>query len=176
MTVPSLWQSQFIFHIWTKVLIFIDSNCGRRVINCVCRDPGKKALVILTHRSLSVGLFSVDRKNNVHYLIKWRELPYDQATWEGEDMDVPEFDVYKAQYWNHRCVSPLASLYTDTLMDVYVFINDWVCASLRELMMGDEGKPGKKIKVKGKVKRPDRPPENPVVDVSLLILMLPLLV
>lgn len=33
-------------------------------------------------------------------------------------------------------------------------------------MMGDEGKPGKKIKVKGKVKRPDRPPENPVVDVS----------
>lgn len=36
----------------------------------------------------------------------------------------------------------------------------------RELMMGDEGKPGKKIKVKGKVKRPDRPPENPVVDVS----------
>lgn len=34
-------------------------------------------------------------------------------------------------------------------------------------MMGEEGKPGKKIKVKGRVKRPDRPPENPVVDVSL---------
>lgn len=33
-------------------------------------------------------------------------------------------------------------------------------------MMGDEGKPGKKIKVKGRVKRPDRPPENPVIDVS----------
>lgn len=45
---------------------------------------------------------SVDRKNNVHYLIKWRELQYDQATWEAEDMDVPEFDVYKVQYWNHR--------------------------------------------------------------------------
>lgn len=55
-----------------------------------------------------VSLFSVDRKNNVHYLIKWRELPYDQATWEGEDMDVPEFDVYKAQYWNHRWVWPPA--------------------------------------------------------------------
>ena len=37
----------------------------------------------------------------------------------------------------------------------------------RELMMGDEGKPGKKIKVKGKTKRMDRPPENPVVDVSV---------
>lgn len=33
-------------------------------------------------------------------------------------------------------------------------------------MMGDEGKPGKKMKVKGKTKRLDRPPENPVVDVS----------
>lgn len=32
--------------------------------------------------------------------------------------------------------------------------------------MGEEGRPGKKIKVKGRVKRPDRPPENPVVDVS----------
>ena len=33
-------------------------------------------------------------------------------------------------------------------------------------MMGDEGKPGKKIKVKGRVKRLDRPPDNPMVDVS----------
>lgn len=45
---------------------------------------------------------SIDRKNNVHYLIKWRDLAYDQATWEAEDMDIPEFDIYKAQYWNHR--------------------------------------------------------------------------
>lgn len=44
----------------------------------------------------------MDRKNNVHYLIKWRELAYDQATWESEDMDIPEFDLYKQQYWNHR--------------------------------------------------------------------------
>lgn len=50
----------------------------------------------------SLLCLSVDRKNNVHYLIKWRELAYDQATWEAEDMDVPEFDTYKQQYWNHR--------------------------------------------------------------------------
>ncbi|CAB1454115.1 unnamed protein product [Pleuronectes platessa] len=37
----------------------------------------------------------------------------------------------------------------------------------RELMMGDEGRPGKKIKVKGRVKRPDRPPENPVIDPTI---------
>lgn len=112
-----------------------------------------------------VFFFSVDRKNNVHYLIKWRELAYDQATWEGEDMDIPEFDVYKAQYWNHRCVPSLTSLYAYTHRCTQLF-NNCVRAAFRELMMGDEGKPGKKIKVKGKVKRPDRPPENPVVDVS----------
>lgn len=60
----------------------------------------------------SISLYlcpSIDRKNNVHYLIKWRDLPYDQATWEAEDMDVPEFDVFKAQYWNHRLYGTYAT-------------------------------------------------------------------
>ncbi|XP_051926928.1 chromodomain-helicase-DNA-binding protein 4a [Hippocampus zosterae] len=96
---------------------------------------GIKMEWLMIHRILN---HSVDRKNNVHYLIKWRELAYDQATWEADDMDVPEFDTFKLQYWNHR-----------------------------ELMMGDDGKPGKKIKVKGRVKRLDRPPENPVVDPTI---------
>uniref|UniRef100_A0A3P8WKB5 Chromodomain helicase DNA binding protein 4a n=1 Tax=Cynoglossus semilaevis TaxID=244447 RepID=A0A3P8WKB5_CYNSE len=96
---------------------------------------GIKMEWLMIHRILN---HSVDRKNNVHYLIKWRELAYDQATWEAEDMDVPEFDTYKQQYWNHR-----------------------------ELMMGEEGRPGKKIKVKGRVKRPERPPENPVIDPTI---------
>ncbi|RVE66822.1 hypothetical protein OJAV_G00111280 [Oryzias javanicus] len=96
---------------------------------------GIKMEWLMIHRILN---HSVDRKNNVHYFIKWRELPYDQATWEAEDMDIPEFDPYKQQYWNHR-----------------------------ELMMGDDGRPGKKIKVRGRVKRPERPPENPVVDPTI---------
>lgn len=62
-----------------------------------CRVYGKEVNAV----TFSV-FFSVDRKNNVHYLIKWRELPYDQATWEAEDMDLPEFEPYKQQYWNHR--------------------------------------------------------------------------
>ncbi|XP_030640617.1 chromodomain-helicase-DNA-binding protein 4a [Chanos chanos] len=96
---------------------------------------GIKMEWMMIHRILN---HSVDKKNNVHYLIKWRDLPYDQATWESEDMDIPDFDAYKLQYWNHR-----------------------------ELMMGDEGKPGKKLKIKGKMKRLDRPPENPVVDPTI---------
>uniref|UniRef100_A0A6Q2ZMS6 DNA helicase n=1 Tax=Esox lucius TaxID=8010 RepID=A0A6Q2ZMS6_ESOLU len=96
---------------------------------------GIKMAWMMIHRILN---HSQDKKNNVHYLIKWKDLPYDQATWEAEDMDIPEFDVFKLQYWNHR-----------------------------ELMMGEDGKPGKKIKVKGKMKRLDRPPENPVVDPTI---------
>ncbi|CAB1321008.1 unnamed protein product [Coregonus sp. 'balchen'] len=96
---------------------------------------GIKIAWMMIHRILN---HSQDKKNNVHYLIKWKDLAYDQATWEAEDMDIPEFDVFRQQYWNHR-----------------------------ELMMGDEGKPGKKIKVKGKTKRLDRPPENPVVDPTI---------
>uniref|UniRef100_A0A671M0C5 Chromodomain-helicase-DNA-binding protein 4-like n=1 Tax=Sinocyclocheilus anshuiensis TaxID=1608454 RepID=A0A671M0C5_9TELE len=96
---------------------------------------GIKMEWMMIHRVLN---HSVDKKNNCHYLIKWRDLTYDQATWEAEDMDIPEFDTYKLQYWNHR-----------------------------ELMMGDEGKPGKKMKIRGKMRKLDRPPENPVVDPTI---------
>ncbi|XP_067267229.1 chromodomain-helicase-DNA-binding protein 4a isoform X1 [Chanodichthys erythropterus] len=96
---------------------------------------GIKMEWMMIHRILN---HSVDKKNNCHYLIKWRDVTYDQSTWESEDMDIPEFDAYKLQYWNHR-----------------------------ELMMGDEGKPGKKLKIKGKVRKLDRPPENPVVDPTI---------
>lgn len=57
---------------------------------------------LLTSVSFLLFYFSMDKKSNCHYLIKWRDLPYDQATWESEDMEVPEFDSYKLQYWNHR--------------------------------------------------------------------------
>nr|XP_015193343.1 PREDICTED: chromodomain-helicase-DNA-binding protein 4 [Lepisosteus oculatus] len=96
---------------------------------------GIKMEWMMIHRILN---HSVDKKNNVHFLIKWRDLPYDQATWELEDMDIPEYDSYKVAYWNHR-----------------------------ELMMGEEGRPGKKLKLKSKVKKLDRPPENPVVDPTI---------
>ncbi|XP_076865728.1 chromodomain-helicase-DNA-binding protein 4a [Brachyhypopomus gauderio] len=96
---------------------------------------GIKMEWMMIHRILN---HSIDKKNNCHYLIKWRDLPYDQATWESEDMEIPEYDAYKIQYWNHR-----------------------------ELMMGDDGRPSRKLKLKGKVKRLDRPPENPVVDPTI---------
>uniref|UniRef100_A0A3P8S9H2 Chromodomain helicase DNA binding protein 4b n=1 Tax=Amphiprion percula TaxID=161767 RepID=A0A3P8S9H2_AMPPE len=94
---------------------------------------GVKMEWLMIHRILN----HVDKKNNVHYLIKWRDLPYDQSTWESEDMDIPEFDTYKQTYWNH------------------------------ELMMGEEGRPGKKLKKPVKVKKAERPPANPVVDPTI---------
>uniref|UniRef100_A0A7N9AUZ0 Chromodomain helicase DNA binding protein 4b n=1 Tax=Mastacembelus armatus TaxID=205130 RepID=A0A7N9AUZ0_9TELE len=100
----------------------------------ICRF-GVKMEWLMIHRILN---HSVDKKNNVHYLIKWRDLPYDQSTWESEDMDIPEYDTYKQTYWNHR-----------------------------ELMMGEEGRPGKKLKKPVKVKKAERPPANPVVDPTI---------
>ncbi|XP_064165068.1 chromodomain-helicase-DNA-binding protein 4 isoform X4 [Anguilla rostrata] len=96
---------------------------------------GIKMEWLMVHRILN---HSVDKKSNVHYLIKWRDLPYDQASWESEDMELQEYDIYKQHYWNHR-----------------------------ELVMGDEGRPGKKLKKLSKMKRLDRPPTNPVVDPTI---------
>uniref|UniRef100_A0A8C2X1C6 Chromodomain helicase DNA binding protein 4 n=1 Tax=Cyclopterus lumpus TaxID=8103 RepID=A0A8C2X1C6_CYCLU len=96
---------------------------------------GIKMEWMMIHRIIN---HTVDKKNNIHYLIKWRDLAYDQATWECEDMDIPEFDTYKQTYWNHR-----------------------------ELMMGDEGRPLKKLKKTVKIKKAERPPANPVVDPTI---------
>ncbi|KAM4601405.1 chromodomain-helicase-DNA-binding protein 4 isoform 1-T1 [Polymixia lowei] len=96
---------------------------------------GVKMEWLMIHRVLN---HSVDKKNNVHYLIKWRDLAYDQSSWESEDMDIPEYDTYKQTYWNHR-----------------------------ELMMGEEGRPGKKLKKTVKVRKAERPPTNPVVDPTI---------
>uniref|UniRef100_A0AAV2MC76 DNA helicase n=1 Tax=Knipowitschia caucasica TaxID=637954 RepID=A0AAV2MC76_KNICA len=96
---------------------------------------GVKIEWLMVHRILN---HSVDKKNNVHYLIKWRDLPCDQSTWESEDMDIPDYDTFKQTYWNHR-----------------------------ELMLGEEGRPGKKLKKQIKVNKAERPPENPVVDPTI---------
>ncbi|XP_056458282.1 chromodomain-helicase-DNA-binding protein 4 isoform X4 [Gadus chalcogrammus] len=96
---------------------------------------GIKMEWLMVHRILN---HSVDKKSNVHYLIKWRDLAYDQASWESEDTDIPEYDAYKQTYWNHR-----------------------------ELMVGEEGRPGKKLKKAVKVKKAERPPANPVVDPTI---------
>ncbi|XP_068785462.1 chromodomain-helicase-DNA-binding protein 3 isoform X2 [Struthio camelus] len=45
---------------------------------------------------------SVDRKGQYHYLVKWRDLPYDQATWEEDEMPIPDYDLHKHAYWKHR--------------------------------------------------------------------------
>ncbi|KAI1709997.1 CHDCT2 domain-containing protein [Ditylenchus destructor] len=41
-------------------------------------------------------------KNQFDYLVKWRELVYDQATWERDDFDIPLFEDAVLRYWIHR--------------------------------------------------------------------------
>lgn len=52
----------------------------------------------------SLGLLpnSMDKKGNYHYLVKWKDLPYDQSTWEEDEMNIPEYDDHKQSYWRHR--------------------------------------------------------------------------
>uniref|UniRef100_A0A7N6F8L5 DNA helicase n=1 Tax=Anabas testudineus TaxID=64144 RepID=A0A7N6F8L5_ANATE len=62
---------------------------------------GIKPEWMVIHRILN---HSFDKDGDVHYLIKWRDLPYDQCTWEVDDFDIPEYDSHKAFYWDHRLV------------------------------------------------------------------------
>uniref|UniRef100_A0A1A7Z3A8 Chromodomain helicase DNA binding protein 2 n=1 Tax=Iconisemion striatum TaxID=60296 RepID=A0A1A7Z3A8_9TELE len=45
---------------------------------------------------------SVDKKGMYHYLVKWKDLTYDQCTWEGDNMTIPDFEIHKVGYWRHR--------------------------------------------------------------------------
>ncbi|KAK7913431.1 hypothetical protein WMY93_013642 [Mugilogobius chulae] len=60
---------------------------------------GIKPEWMVIHRILN---HSFDKDGDVHYLIKWRDLPYDQCTWEADDFEIPEYDSHKTHYWDHR--------------------------------------------------------------------------
>ncbi|XP_041946627.1 chromodomain-helicase-DNA-binding protein 5 isoform X2 [Alosa sapidissima] len=60
---------------------------------------GIKPEWMIIHRILN---HSFDKDGDLHYLIKWRDLPYDQCTWEVDDFDIPEYDNFKQSYWDHR--------------------------------------------------------------------------
>uniref|UniRef100_A0A8C9TUK7 Chromodomain helicase DNA binding protein 3 n=1 Tax=Scleropages formosus TaxID=113540 RepID=A0A8C9TUK7_SCLFO len=62
---------------------------------------GIKPEWMMVHRIIN---HSVDKKGNYHYLVKWRDLTYDQCTWERDDLDIPEFNSQKTNYWRHRCM------------------------------------------------------------------------
>uniref|UniRef100_A0A672Z5V8 Uncharacterized protein n=1 Tax=Sphaeramia orbicularis TaxID=375764 RepID=A0A672Z5V8_9TELE len=60
---------------------------------------GIKPEWMVIHRILN---HSFDKDGDVHYLIKWRDLPYDMCTWEVDDFDIPDYDSHKTSYWDHR--------------------------------------------------------------------------
>uniref|UniRef100_A0A674HKR6 Chromodomain helicase DNA binding protein 5 n=1 Tax=Taeniopygia guttata TaxID=59729 RepID=A0A674HKR6_TAEGU len=96
---------------------------------------GIKPEWMMIHRILN---HSFDKKGDIHYLIKWKDLPYDQCTWEIDDIDIPYYENLKLLYWNHR-----------------------------ELMLGEDTRPLKKLNKKGKKlkeEKLEKPPETPLVD------------
>ncbi|KAM5171040.1 LOW QUALITY PROTEIN: chromodomain-helicase-DNA-binding protein 3 [Mantella aurantiaca] len=70
---------------------------------------------------------SVDRRVNYRYLVKWRDLSYDQSTWEEENMKLPDYNYHKQIYWRHReqvmgesalCPSQYKRNLKDSYMDI----------------------------------------------------------
>ncbi|KAM8794249.1 chromodomain-helicase-DNA-binding protein 3 [Eudromia elegans] len=78
---------------------------------------------------------SVDRKGQYHYLVKWRDLPYDQATWEEDEMPIPDYELHKLAYWRHR-----------------------------EVFMGEDPAQPRRYKKKKKEMPGEGPPESPTND------------
>ncbi|XDA81706.1 hypothetical protein R6Z07F_011637 [Ovis aries] len=96
---------------------------------------GIKPEWMMIHRILN---HSFDKKGDVHYLIKWKDLPYDQCTWEIDEIDIPYYDSLKQAYWGHR-----------------------------ELMLGEDARLPKRLVKKGKKLKDDKqekPPDTPIVD------------
>ncbi|KAG2459092.1 CHD5 protein, partial [Polypterus senegalus] len=92
---------------------------------------GIKPEWMIIHRIVN---HSFDKKGDVHYLIKWRDLPYDQSTWEVDDFKIPEYENFKQAYWNHR-----------------------------ELMLGDEDRPESINKDEKLEKPPETPTVDPTI-------------
>ncbi|KAH0626116.1 hypothetical protein JD844_000891 [Phrynosoma platyrhinos] len=78
---------------------------------------------------------SIDKKGNYHYLVKWRDLSYDQSTWEEDEMAIPDYEYHKQAYWLHR-----------------------------ELIMGEDPAQPRKYKKKKKELTSEDPPNSPTND------------
>ncbi|CAH2319710.1 chromodomain-helicase-DNA-binding 5 isoform X1 [Pelobates cultripes] len=95
---------------------------------------GIKPEWMMIHRIMN---HSFDKKGDVHYFIKWKDLPYDQCTWEIDDIDIPYYENLKEAYWDHR-----------------------------ELMLGEDARTPGRFKNAKKLKdeKLEKPPLTPIVD------------
>lgn len=112
---------------------------------------------------------SFDKKGDVHYLIKWKDLPYDQCTWEIDEIDIPYYDNLKQAYWGHRCAERWQPGVRAGFLLRLSFAHLYLTLLLRELMLGEDARLPKRLVKKGKKLKDDKqekPPDTPIVDVS----------
>ncbi|MGH0183736.1 UNVERIFIED_CONTAM: hypothetical protein FKN15_012811 [Acipenser sinensis] len=111
-------------------------SAGELRMECVLAGMGHETPVVQQFDPFLVSpLVHVDKKGGLHYLLKWRDLTYDQCTWEEEDMTIPEFESHQSAYWRHR-----------------------------ELMIKDDPAKPKKLKKFKKEEMDDTPPGSPIND------------
>lgn len=62
-------------------------------------------------------------KTQFDYLVKWRELVYEQATWERDDFEIIGYEEAIVKYWQHRLVS-LSSQCCEDMKESMLSIKD----------------------------------------------------
>lgn len=80
-----------------KKAIKTDENLEERFYRYGIRPEWLTIHRIITHKTL--------RDGTTMYLVKWRDLPYDQATWEyqeGGDYEIPDMQKAVDAYWDLR--------------------------------------------------------------------------
>lgn len=63
-------------------------------------------------------IFRATKDGTVWYLVKWRELPYDQATWEVDDGSIAELSQAIDNYFDLRFVM---------IYGLFVFVSKVLC-------------------------------------------------
>lgn len=111
-------------------------------------------------------VFSVDKKGTYHYLVKWRDLTYDQCTWERDDLEIPEFGIYKASYWRHRLERVKICLpFTELIPGEEDALLTDSLASCRDTIMKEDPDKPKRMRSKSQ-EGEEESPASPVTDVS----------
>ncbi|XP_043929643.1 chromodomain-helicase-DNA-binding protein 4-like [Protopterus annectens] len=64
-----------------------------------CYHVGINPEWLMVHRIIN---HSIDENGDLQYLIKWKDLCYEQATWEADNNEIHNYDIHKQAYWNHR--------------------------------------------------------------------------
>lgn len=81
---------------WERSRTFLNLVTKMKVLIVAFIRFGVKPEWLIVHRILNHRTF---RDGSTQYFVKWRDLPYDQATWEDENSEIPAMKRAIEYYW-----------------------------------------------------------------------------